>query len=952
MKNFKSFFSTFLIFSIVLTNIAIFVLPVFAVEKNGINLEQDRINSLSRIRVGDQTATGTLTETNINKQFGIAENKLKEDISKDTPRLETKNYVEGEILVKYKNNKINLDTSLGRRAALSFNTSKSLEKKEDLRKNNISVLRIKDSKTVEQKVAELKNDLNVEYAEPNYKRYPTNINANDPSKDLLWGLDNTGQNINGSYGNITGTEDKDIDAPEAWTINEGTNASVIVAVIDSGVAYNHPDLTANMWDGTNCKNENGIVIPGGCNHGYDYEGDGDNTPLPTDSSHGTHVAGTIAAAKDNSKGIIGVAPQAKIMAIKFGFNIASEIKAIDFAIQNGAKVINASFTGVDFSQSEYDAINRFKAAGGIFVAAAGNGEYYGNSSVGDNHDGQIHVYPSDYNLDNIISVAATDQNDDLATFSDYGTVSVDVGAPGVNIYSAIIDTNSYTENFEGSTYNLFVGGLTTSHWAVGNDGYSKVVYSDKTIPYEALAFTWLESGSIDLSSSNIKRATINFTIWCDTPYSATFNDYIFTEYYSNGSWHGSTKYDEFKIFLNGGSPSTDSGHVGYYKNYTEDISNYLSNDFKFSFDWITDSSIDNNLGCTIDNIKITKFSDGSDEQYGYMNGTSMAAPHVAGLAALIWGTKPNLTYANVKNTILTTGDDLISLATTTATGKRINSFNALDSVTPPIISNIQVATTTETSTTITWSTDLPATSTVSYSTTTPVSSTIVSGGDTATTSHNIGLTDLSPDTTYYFYTKSSDKYGNVATSSEQSFKTLTSSTSRTISGTIKYYDGIKVVRNATVILENDIGAQIASTATDINGIYQFTGIASGEDYVVRVNKSDNNSGLSGADQGKIGRHIVHLELFDSIYKIISGDVNNSGGLSGADQGKIGRFIVGLDSNLPSGAWKFYSSDAILTTMNYLTVGLARTYTNLTTDMSNQDFIGIKMGDVNNSWVSN
>jgi hypothetical protein len=294
----------------------------------------------------------------------------------------------------------------------------------------------------------------------------------------------------------------------------------------------------------------------------------------------------------------------------------------------------------------------------------------------------------------------------------------------------------------------------------------------------------------------------------------------------------------------------------------------------------------------------------------------------------------------------------VSLLNKTVTGKRINAFNALDSITPPIISNIQIATTTEISTTITWFTDLPATSTVSYSTTTPVSSTIVSGGDTATTSHNIALTGLSPNTTYYFYTKSSDKYGNIATSSEQSFKTLTSSTSHTISGTTKYYDGIKVVRNATVILEDDIGTQIATTTTDINGIYQFTGVTSGGNYVVKLNKSDNNSGLSGADQGKIGRHIVHLELFDSIYKIISGDVNNSGGLSGADQGKIGRFIVGLDANLPSGAWKFYSSDAILNTTNYLSTGLSRTYNNLTADISNQDFIGIKMGDVNNSWVGN
>ena len=171
----------------------------------------------------------------------------------------------------------------------------------------------------------------------------------------------------------------------------------------------------------------------------------------------------------------------------------------------------------------------------------------------------------------------------------------------------------------------------------------------------------------------------------------------------------------------------------------------------------------------------------------------------------------------------------------------------------------------------------------------------------------------------------------------------------TISGTVKYYDEVKLVPNATVILEDDQSNQIATTATNESGYYEFTEPENGNNYVVSVEKSDNALGLSGGDQIKIGRHIVGLELFSTIYKTIAGDVNNTGGLSGGDQIKIGRFIVGLDSNLPSGAWKFYSSDAILNTENYLTIGLNREYNNLTENMANQDFIGIKMGDVNNSW---
>ena len=352
---------------------------------------------------------------------------------KETKKQEERDYVEGEVIVKFKKDKLDVQKTFGKAQAFVFERKFALEKTDEIKSSNIRVF--KSKKSTEEMVKELKLDPNIEYVEPNYLRYPSAISSNDTNKDLLWGLDNVGQTVNGT----TGTNDADIDAPEAWGISEGTG-SVIIAIIDSGVAYNHPDLIGNMWDGTNCKDENGSFL-GGCNHGYDFE-DSDKTPLPTSSSHGTHIAGTIAATKNNSKGIIGVAPNTKIMALKYGFNVANEIKAIDFAIQNGAKIINASFGGGPYSQSEYDAINRFRADGGIFVAAAGNNGLDNEST---------HSYPSDYNLDNIISVTATDQNDDLASFSNFGSTSVDVGAPGTNIYSTIADSVVMSETFESVT---------------------------------------------------------------------------------------------------------------------------------------------------------------------------------------------------------------------------------------------------------------------------------------------------------------------------------------------------------------------------------------------------------------------------------------------------------------------------------------------------------------------
>lgn len=839
--NSKKLFSAILILSVFSANITLFSLPVLAYEKGmdkkmGVNKGYEKINKPKR---------------------------LKQD------KKEKQSYVEGELLVKYKNNKINLQTSKGRASALNFIRAKSLEKKEDLKRINTSVLRIKDGKTVEQKVAELKNDPNVEYAQPNFQYYPLSIDTNDTYKNNLWGLDNTGQSVNA----VSGTNDADIDAPEAWTINEGTNASIIVAVIDSGVAYNHPDLLNNMWDGSNCKDENGDVLSG-CNHGYDYE-DVDKTPLPTISSHGTHIAGTIAAVKNNGKGIIGVAPQAKIMALKSSLTTSNAVQSINFAAQNGAKVINASWGSYSTSGEHYDIAmyNAIKNFPGLFVVAAGNENFNHDDGV-DAHksypDGFKIATPIGPGLNNIIVVAATGQNDALASFSDYGAISVDVGAPGENIYSTVADFTVLNETFEEvtppATPDEWIKGGTSNNWGTydfNDELFENVLYGDLNYPYANNADSIITSPLLNLSRTD--SATISFYTQCDNSYNfnsegSIFTDYMILEISNDGTnFVELLKWDELYLDILNGDPSDSTGGASYY--FIEQIpDDYFTNNFRFRYRWIT-NAIDNKYdGCWIDFIDIIKEEDdGLDELYDYSDGTSMAAPHVTGLAALVWGYKPELSYAEVKNTILTTGDDLVSLIGKTVTGKRINAFNALNS--------------------------------------------------------------LIPET-------------------------------HTISGTIKYYDGVKTVPNASVILEDGVGAQIATTTTDINGFYQFTDVAGGGNYVVRVEKSDNAAGLSSADQIKIGRYIVQLELFDTIYKTIAGDVNNSGGLTGADQGKIGRFIVGLDSNLPSGAWKFYSSDAVLTTVNYLTVGLTKVYTNLTTDMLNQNFIGIKMGDVNNSWINN
>ena len=316
--------------------------------------------------------------------------------------------------------------------------------------------------SVNEAVAHYEMDPNVEYAEPNYiihfAAMPT-----DSDFDELWGLHNTGQQVDG----VAGTQDADIDAPEAWDITTGSD-NVIIAVLDSGVAYLHPEINPNIW--LNNAESNGTGGVDDDNNGYvdDIYGwdfwANDNNPEDY-NSHGTHVSGTIAARGDNGVAITGVNWNAKIMAVRMGGVVGAVGDATDaiiYAVDNGADIINASWGGPNFSQSLYDAISYANDHGVLFVAAAGNG--------GSDND-RTPSYPSSYDLPNIIAVAATDQDDTLTSFSNYGVASVDVAAPGENVYSTIPEFSAgtkvdlYTEDFDPSPTGWVRGG-TNSSWSV------------------------------------------------------------------------------------------------------------------------------------------------------------------------------------------------------------------------------------------------------------------------------------------------------------------------------------------------------------------------------------------------------------------------------------------------------------------------------------------------------
>jgi len=276
------------------------------------------------------------------------------------------------------------------------------------------------------------------YAEPNYYRYLDAV-PNDARFDELWGLDNNGQ--------TGGTPDADIDAPEAWDIATGSR-NVIVAVIDSGTDIDHPDLAANIYVNPGEIPGNGIDDDGNGFvddvSGWDFR-DNDNDPRDTSdvcAGHGTHTAGTVGAVGNNGVGVSGVAQNVSILPIRAlgrirvlflvfcGASDADLIDAIDYAAMMGARISSNSWGGDGFSTAVRNAIARSRH---LFVAAAGND--------GRNTDNNPH-YPSGYDLDNIVAVAATDDNDVRAGFSNFGVSSVDLAAPGVDILSTL-PGNSY-----------------------------------------------------------------------------------------------------------------------------------------------------------------------------------------------------------------------------------------------------------------------------------------------------------------------------------------------------------------------------------------------------------------------------------------------------------------------------------------------------------------------------
>jgi subtilisin family serine protease len=556
-------------------------------------------------------------------------------------------YVPGEVLVKFKPAAI-AHAQATTVAALGHTVLAHL--------NQAGWMHIKlgGGQSVTDALLSYQSDPNVETAQPNYI-YHAAVAPNDTQYGQLWAFKNTGQTVTGgTYAPTSGTPGDDINIEPAWAHITDCR-SVVVAVVDSGVNYNQEDLAANMWNG-------GVSFP---NHGFDYV-DNDNDPMDL-IGHGTHVAGIIGATGSNAKGVTGVCQQASIMAVRVLDTMGSGTTAtitqgIAFAVSNGAKVINISIGGGTFDPAFSNAITTAQDSDVVVVVAAGN----------ENSNNELTpVYPCNFTQTNIICVAALDQNYTLASFSNFGVTSVDVGAPGTNILSTWTGAQTtITDNFNTSgTLNW----TTTGGWA-----YRLLAFGGN--PVDVLANpTTFPSGAYANSADNrvYKVFSLNGAAAAILSFSIQFaiqpGDFLNLNYRSSGGdpFVGGVQLDS----ANG----TTSGNVVQSTPY--DLSPCISATCSVGFQLLTNASgTDQGVGILDFSIETLQLN---STTYKIEGGTSMASPEVAGLAAMLRAYNPQFTYTDTVNAIKNGGRSISALAGITTTGKVIDVMSSLARINPP-----------------------------------------------------------------------------------------------------------------------------------------------------------------------------------------------------------------------------------------------------------------------------
>ena len=559
-------------------------------------------------------------------------------------RLQGAVYVSNEVLIKFKPTVSAQMKSFVIQQVAAINLGSITDK-------GLTRVQLAEDQSIENAISTFSQLDSVEYAQPNFIYRALAVVPNDTNFSSLWGLNNTGQTISGGTytTNNPGTSGKDMNLKNAWEhITDCSN--VIVAVIDTGINYNQQDLVNNMWDG-------GTSYP---NHGYDFV-DSDNDPMDL-TGHGTHVAGTIGAVGNNGTGSTGVCWKVQLMAIRTlgtaGGTTADIVSGIDFAVTNGADVINMSLGNSEYDQAFYDALTDAKSGGVVVVVAAGN-------ETNDN-DGSTASYPCNYTHNNIVCVAALDQSYELASFSNWGATSVDVGAPGTNIYSTWPGTHTeITDNLSAWT-NAGGGGWAAgyknppgadmlynpSNWPSGYYANSEIsrMYKNFTISSSADAVVVDQYVYIDVLSGDY------FFLLCDEdPGWGSLTVVTYATNYTTGGYPIQISYD-----LNDCIGQTNCG-IGYQLETNASIGYYGVGIMAFS---LTTLELNTN-------------------SYHVIDGTSMASPHVAGLVAMIKAFNPRYSYQDIIESIKNGGDAVSDLVGNSTTGKAVHAYGSLQYIKKP-----------------------------------------------------------------------------------------------------------------------------------------------------------------------------------------------------------------------------------------------------------------------------
>jgi subtilisin family serine protease len=375
---------------------------------------------------------------------------------------------------------------------------------------DVALLSVKGHRNLADAIAALEADADIEYAEPNWV-VTHSATSNDTSftNGSLWGMYGDASSPANQYGS---------QAAEAWAQPEGaTCGDVVVGIIDEGYMYTHEDLAANAFKNPgeiagNGRDDDGNGLVDDV-YGWDFAGNNSSVFDGTSDDHGTHVAGTIGGVGGNGKGVAGVCWSVRLMGAKFlgsrGGTTANAIKAVDYftdlKIRHGLNIVatNNSWGGGGYSQALKDAIDRANAANILFIAAAGNS--------GANNDATA-AYPSGYTSPNVIAVAATTSAGGLASYSQYGATTVDIGAPGSGIISTVPVASGKGKNATvGSGYASYNGtSMATPHvsgaaalYAYRNPGSTaaqiKAAILGSAVPTPSLQGKVATNGRLDVS---------------------------------------------------------------------------------------------------------------------------------------------------------------------------------------------------------------------------------------------------------------------------------------------------------------------------------------------------------------------------------------------------------------------------------------------------------------------